>query len=323
MIGIDEINAIVSNAIIKEERGVAGRKFNNVVDEVVRYCQDVISPGNGIGAFFKNIFNRGKEYKVRIPKEITEKFDFIENLEINVTFYEMGSSHVSSSGGGIVHYDRGETGSYFTPDKRLYSVRIDLEAFHHNGTVLARTLTNSLYHELNHAYDVWSRGGKGPNFVNDYADDVSNGYSVKNNFVFSPIETVNEFFRDIFYRLFIPTEFNALVSGVYGDLSGMDSERINYKSDVQETQAAWILNGFTRKFDDYLCHASVDSLMEACKIMGIDDVSRQDPHTFLVTFKLSFEKKIREAWKRIGRAASLWYDDKEESKEINEGLYVI
>ena len=103
----------------------------------------------------------------------------------------------------------------------------------------------------------------------------------------------------------------------------MNSERINYKSDIQETQAAWILNGFTRKFDDYLCHASVDSLMEACKIMGIDDVSRQDPHTFLVTFKLSFEKKIREAWKRIGRTASLWYDDKEESKEINEGLYVI
>ena len=314
MILCEEIDAILSNAIVKEERGVAGHKYRDVVNEIVRYCQENIGPRKGIGAFFKNLSGKAGSYVIKVPEEITKKIDFVENVKLTITFDEMGSSVVTNSGGGNVNFIKAKDGGYFTKDGKLFAISINLEAFHHNGEILTRTFTNSLYHELNHAHDVWSRG---VDFLRSYAKNVGVGYGVKDKMVFSPNDTINKFFREIFYRLFIPTELNALVSGVYGDLRGMNSERVNYREDIHNTQAAWILDNFTENFDNYLSQVSVDSLMKACKDMEIDDVSRQDPHTFLVTFKLSFEKKIREAWKRIGRAASLWYDDKEEA-ELNE-----
>lgn len=308
MIPLKETNAILSNAVLKEERGVAGHKYKEVVDEIVKYCQENIGPRNPISAFFKNLTGKSDTYKITIPHEITSKIDFIETLDINITFSEMGSKVVIISGGGSINIFR-KNSSNFTDDGKLAHAVINLDAFHYHGEILTRTLTNSLYHELNHGYDVWSRGVRG---VANYVNDINRGYAVKDNVVFSSNSDINQLFQEIFYRLFIPTEFNALVSGVYGDLRGMNSSRENFRKDIHNTQAGWVLDKFTNNFDNCLPYTSVDALMEACKSMGIDDVSRQDPHTFLITFKLSFEKKVREAWKRIGRTAAMWYDDKEE-----------
>lgn len=318
MILLNEVNAILSNAVLKEERGVAAHKYRDVVREIVEYCQDNIGPGSAIGSFHTLSGDNGPDfYIIKIPEEITSKIDIIANLEIIVSFSEMGSSVVTNSGGGRITYKK-INGQNFTSDGRIASATINLEAFHHEGKVLERTLTNSLYHELNHAYDVWSR--RKSFSVAGYNDNVTRGYDVRNKIDFSQNRDVNFFFKELFYRLFIPTEFNALVSGVYGDLSGMNSERINFSEDIHKTQAAWILDNFTKDFDDCLKLASVDSLMEACKYMGIDGVSRQDARTFLITFKQEFERKIREIWKRIGRVASMWYDNKEEADLNKNGF---
>ena len=49
--------------------------------------------------------------------------------------------------------------------------------------------------------------------------------------------------------------------------------------------------------------------------MDIDGISMKDQRTFLVTFKGVVEKMIRHAWKSVGRAASLWYDHKEDAEK--------
>ena len=317
MILKEEIDSILSNTVLKEERGVAAHKYRDVVNEIVKYCQENVEPGSAIGAFFKNLLGKRNDvYTIKIPETITKKIDFIEELDITITFHEMGGPTVTESGGGRVSYSK-KNGNYFTPEGKLCLVCINLDAFHHNRKVLTRTFTNSLYHELNHAYDVWSRR-KDWKFIDKFNKDIHNGYEVRDYMAFSHNPTVTRFFKDLFYRLFIPTELNALVSGVYGDLRGMDSDLINYKRDIHNTQAAWVLDDFAEHFNDYLGLASVYVLMEACKKMNIDGISRQDPHTFLITFKQAFERKMREAWKGVGRAASMWYDDKEEA-EMNKG----
>jgi hypothetical protein len=97
----------------------------------------------------------------------------------------------------------------------------------------------------------------------------------------------------------------------------MDSKRGNYRRDIHNTQAAWILDDFAENFDGFMSKTSIETLMDACKIMNIDGVSMQDPYTFVATFKRVFEKKMRAAWKGVGRAASRWYDDKEEMENDN------
>lgn len=315
MILREEIDAILSNAVLKEERGVAAYKYKGVVDEIISYCNEYVKPGNVVSSFFKNIFGGNKKYKITVPREITKKIDFIENLDVVITLEEMGSPDVTNSGGGYIQYFKGPDG-YFTKDGKICHGKIVVEGYHHNGKILTRTITNTIYHELNHAYDVWNRK-KAKLFVDEYSSDVNKGYYVKDNLVFSSNERVNNFFREIFYRLFIPTELNAMVSGVYGDLRGMDSKRGNYRRDIHNTQAGWILDGFAENFDNFMSKTSIEVLMDACKIMHIDGVSMQDPYTFVTTFKQVFEKKMRAAWKGVGRAASRWYDDKEEMENDN------
>lgn len=317
MILKEEIDKIVLNAMLSEERGVAARKYSGVVDEIIRYCNDFISPGS-ITASLRHILGRG-QYKIKIPSKITKKIDFIDGLKLVINLSDMGSDRVSNSGGGWVvfmdkHTDAPGNGEKFP------SIEMVIEGFYHNGHVLKRTIENSLYHELNHCYDLWRRKAyKKQKMISD----IGIGYRTIDNVSFSPYPSCNEFFHDIFYRLFIPTELNALVSGVYGDLKGMDSERKNYRVDIHDTQAAWVLDNFADNFDKNLENASVDSLMQACKEMDVDGVSMQDAHTFLVTFKQVFEKKMRQAWKGVGRAASLWYDDKEAFEMERNGNKIV
>lgn len=135
MILREEIDAILSNAVLKEERGVAAYKYKGVVDEIIKYCNEYVKPGNVVSSFFKNIFGGNKKYKITIPREITKKIDFIENLDVVITLEEMGGPYVTNSGGGYIQHFNGPDG-YFTKDGKIYHSKIVVEGYHHNGKSL-------------------------------------------------------------------------------------------------------------------------------------------------------------------------------------------
>ena len=313
MILEEEVRKILSNAVLKEERGVAATKYDKVVEEIINFCAEYIRPGTPTSQFKTT----NGTYILRIPKEITDKFDFIEDLTLIITLSDMGSSEVTDSGDGVTHFKY----HHFTnpSDGKLQPISMEVNGFYYNGELLTRTVLHSLYHEINHAYDVWVRKGtKKLGFLTDVQGKLGSVQKM----VFSDEKSTNRFFQMIFYRLFIPTEFNALISSVYGDLKGMNSDRANWKADIKNTGAAWTLGWFAKSFEEHLGNASVQVLMDACKAADVDGVSMENPRVFLVTFRQAVDRKLREAWKRIGKTASMWYDAKEDMEVIKNGLTI-
>ena len=79
-----------------EERGVAATPYRHVIKQIVKYVQK----------YTKQVdTEKASDYPITIPKEITEKIDFIENFEIII--YLRNSTYLGAftkTGGGASHF---------------------------------------------------------------------------------------------------------------------------------------------------------------------------------------------------------------------------
>jgi hypothetical protein len=307
MILESEVNAILTKQVLSEERGVAAGKYGKVCEEIVDYCNSVVSTTPKMSVEFKGVTY---DYRITVPSELTEKIDFIEDLDLKIYLKPVEDS--SFTGGGQTTFKRSKHFNGREPDSKLEPLTIIVYGDYGNSGVVRRTVLNSLYHELNHCYDAWSR--KESRYGSKLLDNLVNGNREASR-VFSHDQNANTYFNTLFYRLFIPTELNAMCSGVYGDLRGFNANRENFRDDIKRTQAGFLLNFLTDNFDAAVGQASIKTLMDTCLAMDIDGISMKDQRTFLVTFKGVVEKMIRHAWKSVGRAASLWYDHKEDTEK--------
>ena len=67
----EEVKKIVN---LVEERGVAAFPYKNAATQIMKYCQNQAKE-----------LKIGDEINFSIPKELTSKINFVEDLEINVT----------------------------------------------------------------------------------------------------------------------------------------------------------------------------------------------------------------------------------------------
>ena len=307
MILESEVNAILTKQVLSEERGVAASKYGKVCEEIVDYCNSVISTTPKMSVEFNGV---AYDYRITVPSELTEKIDFIEDLDLKI--YLKPVKDPSFTGGGLTTFKRSIHFTGRGTHDKLEPLTVVVYGDYCSTGVVRRTVLNSLYHEINHCYDAWSR--KDPRFGSKLMNDIVNGNKNASR-VFSHDQYANTYFKTLFYRLFIPTELNAMCSGVYGDLRGFNASRENFREDIKRTQAGFLLKFLADNFDAAVGQASIQTLMDTCLAMDIDGISMKDQRTFLVTFKGVVEKMIRHAWKSVGRAASLWYDHKEEAEK--------
>ena len=311
MIPNTEIRNMLGNVILKEERGVAGIRYKKYIDRILEYCEEFVknTPRMPIDGF---------DYTIPIPDSYLFGFDFLENPKMTVYLKEYADGNLSS-GGGTTNINQLD---YLTDDKKLKDIIFNIYGFSYNGKVFERTITNSIYHEINHCYDWWSRKGK--KSVLAVPKDTGKKISVIfDNTTFSSYQLVDKFFKDLFYRLFIPTERRALVSTVYADLKAMNSKRTNFYEDIRETQAGNLLYAFSENLDLNIERCSIESLQICCRALHIDKISYKNIHEFVSSFKKRVLEEIRKTWKDVGRAASLWYDEQEEFKLLREEYITI
>ena len=302
---------MLSNVILKEERGVAGVKYRKALDDIVSYCMEYVKTK-------PKMFVNGFDYTIPIPGNLLSPFDFVEglNMTIYLKSYVYGD-RMSGSGNTQINQD-----DYITPDGKLKNIFINVYGYFYEDRIFTRTLLTSLYHEINHCIDFQSR--KNNKSVIEVPLNTNEKYNVIfRESVFSYNQEVDTYFKQLFYRLFIPTERRALVSSVYGDLKSIDSKRTNFYKDILNTQAGKLLYDFSDNLDINIGYSSIESLKTCCQKLNVNGISFTEIGDFLSSFKRRVLEEIRKTWKDVGRAASLWYDEQEEFDVLKEGLIKI
>lgn len=286
-----------------EERGVAATPYREPIKQIVTYVRKYI---NNLDKDFGEKF----DITIKIPDEITKKINFIETLDIYVYITNVTSlSYFNSTGGG---------GSYFKYDndriidEKLNQGIIIVFGYCFRGMLIERTLTNSLIHEINHYYDAY----------NDLKSNTKYSRMIKQidkssirNIDYFETDDENKLFEQIVYRLFSETEFNALVSSVYGDLMGFHSTRENFQEDIKKTQAYCVYKNILINYKYLYSLINENNFGKIKTLFNTHNINVNPYNQGIKSFVNELERKTKYLLKKllsgIGRAASVYYDDNE------------
>lgn len=289
----EEVKKIVN---LVEERGVAAFPYKNAATQILKYCQNQAKE-----------LKIGDEINFSIPKELTSKINFVEDLEINVTIKD-GENYAYNTGGGNLNIKIDDE----LIDGKYNKALININAYSYYGKLYDKTILNSLYHELNHLYEAWKELTRDGNM---YTAAIASSRGGRR--ICSLPSPYKEYVNVMLYRLFSQTELNALISSVYGDLEGIKSERINFNEDIFWTSAYDFyllfqeqlneINLFLKENPQYI-RRFFNELN--AKGVIINPYYKND-NGYLKEFNRKVKFYLKTLIRGIGKVASLYYDNKE------------
>ena len=291
-----------------EERGVAASKYNNVAKEIVDYCQQLVWNNKLTGTM-----------NFVIPAKIAKKIDFVKELYLEITVDEnVDGSFLSGGGKAAVKYTNKIVKG------KLKEAKIFIYGYSYKHVLYTKTILTSLYHELNHVYDYYQDIVKNQGFTNRYANSIKK--SEIDTFDVSLDVQNKDLLKLIVYRLFSETELNALISSVYGSLQGCNSERKNFRHDIKETQAYFLYHEIKDNLYHLFRAIDENNYRQINASLNKSGININPYHDGLMSFKKAFREKINyrlnKLIKGIGRAASVYYDDKEIEPMTDEITHV-
>ena len=290
------------------------------------YKQDIKKLVNRIVKQFKTL---GKSCTIKINPIDLKFVKEVEEFNMSVKFNLVNNSY-NSWGGGENEFI---PSMILNNNKQLPKANVlIMAAFNKDGYVFERTLYNNMTHEIHHILDVREELLNELTKNNEY-NKVSTtrlwNNENKTKKCFNELSTffTNEklsYIKKMIYRLFNYHELNALVSGVYGDLSGMYSKRDNFNSDLKNTQAYKIYAYFKdtyRTFVNSLNESEINKLYTILrKYEYIISSYNNTVSGYKQAIYRAIDEKLRNIFNGIGRAASLYYDTTEEEIELHERL---
>ena len=304
---------------IVEERGVYGFKWSKTVDGICDYlnrCLFINTPLDNKTFSLGDFQCQSTEFSITVPPSVTKGIDIFEELtivadihnlltisSIEDSLYGQGSGRYS-----IKRYER------LTNGGKLPATTIYIDGYAVNGKIVPHTIMTSLYHELNHAADNYSRlkkyGNRG--LYDEFEKmDVDTVYHLMNSDY--PIDASVGF---ILYRLFITSERNALITSVYSDLKSMKSLRSNFVRDIRNTKAYKVYNLIKDKHLPILNKITDEEAKRYANELSLPfSVLGRKP--FMDAFKKKTMFLIGDLLKRIGKTATLYYDENEEKRDNN------
>ena len=287
-----------------EERGVAASPYQPVAKKIIYYCKEMLKTNkfNNMGTY--------KTYDFEIPKEITSKINIVKNLYINVRISDYEDKNVFCYyGGGSVTLKSIDGFS----DGKINEATIQIYAFAYNGILIDRTLLNTLYHELNHVWDIYN-DFKQTGYCYRFLKSVEKA-KIPNDIFDTPED--NELFHIIIYRLFSETELNALIASVYGDLYDFASPlgvnaRKNFNTDYKKTAAYYIYELVSNNYKQLFNKIDDKKALRIKNFFNTVDINYSpygnSTNAFVNELIRKTKHKLKELIKGIGRVASLVYD---------------
>lgn len=293
-----------------ETRGYAKTQYIHVIKKIIKYISDKLSD-----EYSQDL----SQYKFEIPEEYTTLIDIVSNLSLIVYVQDIPDAHSAN-----LHSGAGQRNVFYDTkivNNKLDKAEIEIYAFSHNGYLLQRTVFNSLSHELNHLYEEYKRILKDGN--NNYISNQSDNSYIIDNYSFSDNYEINELFHIIFYRLFTYSETNALINSVYADLDSLNSDRDNFKNDINNIQAFKIYR--TIKNNYKILYKSISD-NEWHNVQTLYNNVNKNPIRSLNNFKTFFNsfltRRLNFLLRGIGRVASLYYDAKNDIRIIDTPYFI-
>lgn len=219
----NNLQKLEQKILLCEAKGVAAIPWRKNIINIVKEIQ------NQLYLKLEDIDDKSY-FKIYIQNDDTKSIDFIDNLSISIDCYSetLNQKYLDNLdiGGSVIT----PLNIALTQQNQLPNIDIKIGVlFDDNGKIKQGVLCNTLYHELNHLYEL-------------YIDLMKNNRSYfhnKSSVIGNTFWSNNEDIDRIIYRLFSTTEMNALVASVYGDCVEMNINYQNYNEKIQQTQA-WI-----------------------------------------------------------------------------------
>lgn len=293
-----------------EERGIAGCPWKKELDAIALWIRRYVKQEFLNGNFNTISFN--------VPENLTKPINMFNSLVIH------GTSHLGTkfeSGSGFFQYEKLQSVNKEIDAKTINSTKcqIGIECYHDlTGKVFLHSILMSLYHEFNHMYEAFM--------------DAYNNYNV-NRFRQSSDKTKiklpnNNFINKLIYRLYSETEKNALVNNLYGELKGNNISRNEFNEYLPQTSSYGLYRYFYNSYASVIdrlspqdCKLLLDYFNQYKISLNINNVNST------TAFKNAFKHKtallLQDLIKRFGKAASLWFDEKEENERNNNESSII
>ena len=306
--------------LLREERGVgSSQEWLELCKEITDYVADTVKYGS----------SEGDGWHISIPKRLTEKFEIFSDLDIEVTVTDLGEEAKTQSGGGKYMVQSNQivtsSGKFWMPSL------IRLQGFSNGRSLVRQSIYNSLIHELNHAFEHYSRLSKIYNVPEKDYDGVLNQTKALNLLQHELGLKDRDTFWWIIYRLHSTTELDALIAGVYGELAGKSSLRVDCKKDIKNLSAyvVWkactdtldyivdhehdshVLDVFDTVYDTFRDPDFREVLAPICPVSNPKNVSRNG---FIKAFIEKTKRRLDQLLRGIYRTASYYYDSQE--KEV-------
>lgn len=302
----------LNSCLLVERQGISAFKYNNVINEILKFCNHYIK-NNKPNNFFINYEDIPcEEYKIIIPYEITNKIDFIKelNLEIKVINYLTNNSFKDNSNGKTISnkYDSiiDVNGNYKLNDTKIY---ITCQSI--NNEIINNTFLVTIYHELNHAYENYNRlinyfKGK-TNELGLYDNLKKINYQKRISLLFN-----KEYydFGVILYYLWTKSEFNSFSTALYAELKSINSKRENFTKDLNNLKAFKNYNIIKQ----YVL--KLHNINDEHKWKHVINIIYPNYKGNYQTFKNSFIKRtnilLNSLFKKMIKSAILYYDEIDE-----------
>lgn len=206
-----------------EELGVPD-VTNKMAEKIAEYCYDYVNKGNTPDN--KMLSGKVLTYNIKIPenlcRDIMSVFVYSLNVEITLNictdkkiYYTLFKDQNSGSYDNLKHKDslikyNGHNNLVFD------NISFGVTCFAESILAITTSVYYAVIHELNHAYEDYQRLLKGKETYQQWLNKT--GYLENNNNLRS-VKTYEQSLGFIFYVL-SPTEINANIAQIYGELKG-------------------------------------------------------------------------------------------------------
>lgn len=320
---------------IFEENGVVCLGYKNAIDDIFEYVKKIVEIREEYFKSFMRNYNSSDFQKYTqlttftIPNELTKQIDFLKNLNIVIMLQpDVNTPEQYTYGAG--KYDVG-----FDYEGKICQATISITCMYKGNYVYERSFYNNMYHELSHLYQAYKQfDGKELSYTKDKfvghfdkPKDDKKYFSNFDEYIFSDIEsgtTKNEacdFISTCMYRLFNNSEVRSLVSGVYGDLRQYYPDYNNtpdFQETVHKTQAYSLYKQLSDEKEAFLSCITNENFQ---KVKDALPFFKNEPNanSYRKRLRMFIDDRLDDFLRNIGRAASLYYNEMEDRKNI--GLF--
>lgn len=274
--------------------------INNYIFSDMNYIGDIKIDGEKIGS----------GYEIKVDNEFMH-IEWIKDLSLIIKVSDIEDEsykhyYYSEKGNGACFHSNDDKIVLYNGQKVLDKIEIEINLLSYRENINKQYFMTQCYHELTHAYEEYSYM---KDSGNSYYDNIShkNYMMIQKNS--NSKDKVIRYANYIMYRLFSKNEMNALISSIYGELKGLNSQ--SFREDIDKLQAYKEYDVIKEELLPYILeHGTIEEWGIIYQIYSNNtDAKMYNYEKFKLFFKKRTEHYLRMLWNKMCKYSTLWYEE--------------